>query len=58
MADEIKVKDNSRERVAFDLAYDIASKEEMYNDAKNYRKNLLDLYAECIEATSKQRLRR
>lgn len=56
MADQIKIKDSSKERVAYDLANDIASRESLYNDTANYRENLLDLYAECLLATSNQRI--
>jgi len=58
MADEIKINDSNKERVAYDLTYDIASREQLYHDTKNYRKNILDLYAECIEATNNHRFRK
>lgn len=41
----------SRERVAFDLATRIANKESL-SGQQNYRQALLDLYAECLSATS------
>jgi hypothetical protein len=31
---------------------DIVNKEELYKDKASYRKNLLDLYAECLYATN------
>ena len=45
----------SKQSVAFQLATQIANMEDMYKDKANYRKKFLDLYAECLEATSHQR---
>lgn len=55
MAEITKDTDHSSVRVAYELAQNIASKEELYEDKKNYRKQLLDLYAECLVATSGRR---
>ncbi len=46
----IEIKDNSKEKVAYDLAMRIATEEKLFND-QEYRKKLLDLYAECLYAT-------
>ncbi len=47
----IEIKDKSKEKVAFDLAMDIASREKIYENPNEYRQKILDLYAECLEAT-------
>ncbi len=48
----VEIKDNSKERVAFDLAMDIASVEVLVADEKEYRKELLKLYDQCLKTTS------
>ena len=55
MADTVKLDVASRESVALTLTLDIAIQEKIYDDRSAYRKNLLDLYAECLQATSHQR---
>ncbi len=44
----VEIKDNSKERVAFDLAMHIASVERLI-DEKEYRKELLKLYGQCLK---------
>ncbi len=48
----IEIKDNSIERVAFDLTMHISSIERTYDD-KEYRKELLRLYDQCLKTTSR-----
>lgn len=50
MAENVKLEIECKEKVAKEIADLISAKEEMYNDAANYRKRYLDLYAECIYA--------
>lgn len=45
------LKVTSREEVALELCKKIADMEKIYEDKANYRKNLLDLYVECFDAT-------
>lgn len=47
---KIETKD-SKERVALELANAIAAKEDIYSDKANFRKRILDLYAECLHTT-------
>ncbi len=47
----VEIKDNSKERVAFDLAMRIAFVEELSFDKKKYRKELLKLYGQCLKIT-------
>lgn len=51
----VEIKDNSKERVAWELTQDIASKENLYKNSEEYRKKILDLYAECLDATNWRR---
>ncbi len=48
----VEIKDNSKERVAFDLAMRIASVEGLVDDEKEYRKELLRLYGQCLATTT------
>ncbi len=55
MSEEVKLNVASQESVALQLANDIASREKLYEDDTTYRKKLLDLYAECLQATRNAR---
>ncbi len=55
MSDNAELKVTSKESVAFKLAILIVDIEEIYNDPKTYREKLLDIYAECLDATSYRR---
>lgn len=50
MSEQTELKIASSESVALELAKDISYKEELDNDSSSYRKNFLDLYAECLAA--------
>ena len=52
MSEHIKLKTTTKEEVAYKLAMDIASREKLYENENSYRKNLLDLYAECLYAAN------
>ena len=56
MSEKTELQVASKESVAFKLAMDISTKEELYNDKSTYRKKTLDLYAECLAATSGNRV--
>jgi len=45
---DVTINTNTKEEVAYKLAVKIAKEGKIYND----RAKLLDLYAECLEATS------
>lgn len=47
---------DSPEAVALELTTRIANKEKLGSQAKDYRKEYLDLYAECLEATQNNRV--
>ena len=49
---DVQFKINTKEEVAYKLAIQIANTEGVMNN----RKKLLDLYAECLKATSNNRL--
>ncbi len=51
----IEIKDNSRESVALELTRAIAHAEKLFDIPNEYRKKLLDLYAECLDATNGSR---
>jgi len=55
MAESAKLQIDSKESIALDLMARIATHEKLGANTKNYRKDLLDLYAECLEATSNRR---
>jgi hypothetical protein len=42
----------SKEYVALELTRHIASKEELWDKAKDFRKEYLDLYTECLKAAT------
>ncbi len=48
-------KSNSKEAVALELARSIAVAECIDSNNPNFRKEILDLYAECLNATSRLR---
>lgn len=50
MSEQTELKIASSESVALELAKDISYKEELDNNSSSYRKNFLDLYAECLVA--------
>jgi hypothetical protein len=52
MTDQAELKVASKEQIAYKLAIDIAGQENLLSDNSTYRKKLLDLYAECLSATS------
>tara|TARA_R100000750_G_C2297258_1_gene77355 strand:- start:335 stop:511 length:177 start_codon:yes stop_codon:yes gene_type:complete len=52
MSEEVKIKANTKEEVAYKLTMDIASREKLYESNDTYREKLLDLYAECLYATN------
>ncbi|MCZ2722209.1 hypothetical protein O1D97_11310 [Marinomonas sp. 15G1-11] len=52
MSDKVDLKVASKESVAFELAQDIAIKEKLHEDPALYRKRFLDLYVECLNATT------
>lgn len=43
---------NTPEYVAFLLTQEIASTEDLRDHSENFRKEYLDLYAECLKATT------
>ena len=47
--------DKSVEYVAYLLCSDIAATLDIKDKSEDYRKDLLDLYAECLEATQGKR---
>ncbi len=55
MSEKTELQVSTKESVALELTMYIANKEELYNDKESYRKNLLDLYAECLRATNDSR---
>jgi hypothetical protein len=50
MSDNVKLQIESAESVALTLANRVAEKEDLYTKS-DFRKNYLDLYAECLKAT-------
>lgn len=52
MSEKTELQVASTESVAFQLTMDIALKEEMFKDKATYRQQVLDLYAECLLATT------
>mgnify|MGYP006096872629 CR=1 FL=1 len=52
MSEKVELKIASKESVALELAIDIAAREKFYDDLSTYRKKLLDLYVECLNATN------
>lgn len=52
MSKQAELKIASKESIAFELAMNIAWKEELHNDVSMYRKKILELYAECLQVTS------
>lgn len=52
MSENVKIETTNKEDVAYKLTMDIAGREKLYENQKNYRKELLDLYAECLYAAS------
>ena len=48
----IEIKDNSKERVAYDLMVYISYDEKKQGDKNKDRKYWLTLYAQCLKATS------
>lgn len=55
MSEKFELNVECKESVALQMARDIASREEMYKEKQDFRRKFLDLYAECLEATSNQR---
>ncbi len=49
------INDNSSELVALQLCQDISTTLVFQDRSEDYRKDLLDLYAECLEATTGKR---
>jgi len=47
--------ENSAETVALQLCQDISATLVLQDRSENYRNDLLDLYAECLEATEGKR---
>ncbi len=47
--------ENSSETVALQLCQDISATLVLQDRSEDYRKDLLDLYAECLEATKGKR---
>ena len=52
MPNNTEIKVSTKESVALELTMDIANREQFYNDLSTYRQKLLDLYAECLNATN------
>ncbi|MFQ3189859.1 MAG: hypothetical protein ACI936_000985 [Paraglaciecola sp.] len=50
MSEKSKVKIESAESVALELAIRIADIEKLASDSSTYRQKSLDLYKECLEA--------
>ncbi len=48
----VTIKENSRERVAFDLMMQIISQDTRYDNEANDRKYWLTLYRQCLKATA------
>ena len=57
MTEKCELKIESRESVAHKMARDMALKEQMgnSNNGYSYRKDFLDLYAECLDASMGRR---
>lgn len=55
MTEAFTVSSGTPEQVALELTINICIVEGLSNDKSSYRKNLLDLYAECLEATNYSR---
>jgi len=55
MSEQSELKIASKESVALEMATYIAKKEELYKDSSTYRQKFLDLYDECLDATSGSR---
>ena len=55
MSEKLDLNLTTKEEVAFKLASDIAGRETLYEDSSTYREKFLDLYAECLFATSGHR---
>lgn len=47
--------DNTPEYVAYLLTRDVSSSEDLRDHSENFRKDYLDLYAECLNAATAQR---
>lgn len=52
MSEKTELQVSTKESVALELTMYIANNEELSNDKESYRKNVLDLYAECLYATN------
>ena len=55
MSDQTELTIASKESVALEMARDIANREELYAEPSTYREKFLDLYVECLKATSFRR---
>lgn len=55
MSEKSELKIASSESIAYELTHEIANKEKLFNRIETYRKEILDLYAECLEATNGHR---
>lgn len=56
MTDNTQLKVKTAESVAFELANRISNKEGLDKNAETFRKEFLDLYAECLQATKNNRV--
>jgi hypothetical protein len=52
MADSNAETTSSKEKIALELTNAIAVKEDIYSDKATFRTRILDLYAECLNATN------
>lgn len=55
MSEKTELNVASKESVALELARQISSQENLHYNKDTYRKEYLDLYAECLEATHGRR---
>ena len=55
MSEQVELEVASKESVALALAKEIKYREDPDNKKGDFRKNYLDLYAECLEATKGNR---
>ncbi len=53
-----EIQDNSKERIAFELAMHIEKKESVLNDKQVYREAILTLYGQCLRTVKRGALQK